>query len=161
MFPAHVWQREKRSIIPCLGSIKPPNFGRPPSIISEYLMPPSVVTDICFCRKNKNSVNRVHLGHLPPTIKPETHKGLKHVRECLHDTGATFAPKQVHSGSLSQLYICLHDTTTKCHAGAGHPSVNSLRFLYQGENFIPVRNLARVLCKHKTTTCFGVKSVCW
>ena len=30
---------------------------------------------------------------------------------CLHDTGATFALKQVHSGSLSWLYICLHDTT--------------------------------------------------
>ena len=34
------------------------------------------------------------------------------VRGCLHDTGATFAPEQVHSGSLSWLYICLHDTTT-------------------------------------------------
>ena len=34
------------------------------------------------------------------------------VRGCLHDTGATFAPERVHSGSLSRLYICLHDTTT-------------------------------------------------
>ena len=34
------------------------------------------------------------------------------LRECLHDTGATFAPERVHSGSLSWLYICLHDTTT-------------------------------------------------
>ena len=32
------------------------------------------------------------------------------VRGCLHDTGATFAPERVHSGSLSWLYICLHDT---------------------------------------------------
>ena len=31
------------------------------------------------------------------------------VRRCLHDTGATFAPERVHSGSLSWLYICLHD----------------------------------------------------
>ena len=30
---------------------------------------------------------------------------------CLHDTGATFALTQVHSGSLSWLYICLHNTT--------------------------------------------------
>ena len=37
-----------------------------------------------------------------------------HVREYLHDTRATFAPGRVHSGSLSLLYICLHDTTTKC-----------------------------------------------
>ena len=40
------------------------------------------------------------------------------LRGCLHDTGATFAPGRVHSGSLSWLYICLHDTTTKCYAGA-------------------------------------------
>ena len=36
-----------------------------------------------------------------------------YVRGCLHDTGATFAPERVLSGSLSWLYICLHDTTTK------------------------------------------------
>ena len=34
------------------------------------------------------------------------------LRGCLHDTGATFAPERVHSGSLSWLYICLDDTTT-------------------------------------------------
>ena len=43
------------------------------------------------------------------------------LRGCLHDTGATFAPAWVHSGSLSWLYICLHDTTTKCNAGVNHP----------------------------------------
>ena len=43
------------------------------------------------------------------------------LRGCLHDTGATFAPERVHSGSLSWLYICLHDTNTKCYAAAGHP----------------------------------------
>ena len=31
------------------------------------------------------------------------------VRGCLHDTRATFALERVHSGSLSWLYICLHD----------------------------------------------------
>ena len=81
-------------------------------------------------------------------------------RRCLHDTGATFPPKRVHSGSLSWLYICLHDTTTKCHAGASHPGVSSPRLLYRGENFTPVRNLATVSCKRETTTRFGVKSVC-
>ena len=43
---------------------------------------------------------------------------------CLQDTGATFAPGRVHSGSLSWLQICLHDTTTKCHAGASRPGVS-------------------------------------
>ena len=37
--------------------------------------------------------------------------------------GETFAPERVHSGSLSWLYNCLHDITTKCHTGASHPGV--------------------------------------
>ena len=49
---------------------------------------------------------------------------IKKLRGCLHDTGATFAPERGHSGSLSWLYICLHDTTTKCYAGASHPGVS-------------------------------------
>ena len=81
------------------------------------------------------------------------------LRGCLHDTGATFAPRRVHSGSLSWLYICLHDTTTKSHAGASRPGVSSLQLSHRGENFTPVRNLATVSCKHETTTRFGVKSV--
>ena len=44
-----------------------------------------------------------------------------YLRACLHYTGDTFASERVHSGSLSWLYICLHDTTKKCHAGASHP----------------------------------------
>ena len=83
-----------------------------------------------------------------------------HLGRCLHDTGATFSPERVHSGSLSWLYICLHDTTTKCHAGASHPGLSSPQLLYRGENFTPVRNLATVSCKRETTTRFGVKSVC-
>ena len=58
----------------------------------------------------------------------------------LYDTGATFAQEQVHSGSLSWLYLCLYDTTTKCHASASYPGVSSPRFLYRGENFTPIRN---------------------
>ena len=81
------------------------------------------------------------------------------LRGCLHDTGATFAPERVHSGSLSWLYICLQDTTTKCYAGVSHPGVSSPRFSHRGENFTPVRNLATVSCKRETTTHFGVKSV--
>lgn len=50
--PAHVWQRPVRSITPCLGSISPPSLGRPPSVVSGYLIPPSV-TDIRFCRKKR------------------------------------------------------------------------------------------------------------
>ena len=86
--------------------------------------------------------------------------GLFHIRGCLHDTGATFAPRRVHSGSLSWLYICLHDTATKSHPGESRPGVSSLRLSHRGENFTPVRNLATVSCKHETTrTPFGVKSV--
>ena len=84
----------------------------------------------------------------------------KKVRECLHDTGATFAPARVHPGSLSWFYICLHDTTTKCHAGTSHPGVSSAQLLYRGENFTPLRNFAKVSCKREMTTRFGVKSVC-
>ena len=82
------------------------------------------------------------------------------LRGCLHDTGATFVPERVLSGSLLWLYICLPDTTTKCHAGVSAPGVSSPRFLYRGENFTPVRNLATVSCKRETTTRLGVKSVC-
>ena len=82
------------------------------------------------------------------------------LRGCLPDTGATFAPERVHSGSLLWLYICLPDTTTKCHDGVSHPGVSSPRFLYRGENFTPVRNPGTVSCKRETTTRLGVKSVC-
>ena len=48
---------------------------------------------------------------------------------------ASVVPELVHSvrGSLPWLYICLHDTTKKCHAGVSSP-----RLLYWGENFTPV-----------------------
>ena len=82
------------------------------------------------------------------------------LRGCLHDTWAIFTPKRVHSGSLSWLYICLHDTTTKCYAGASHPGMSSLQLLYRGKNFTPVQKLAVVSCKRKTTTRFSVKLVC-
>ena len=85
---------------------------------------------------------------------------LEPLRGCLHDTGATFAPGQVHSGSLSWLYICLHDTTTKCHAGASRPGVSSPRLSHRGENFTSVRDYAMVSCKRKTSTRSGGKSVC-
>lgn len=52
--PAHVWHRPVRSMTPCLGSIRPPSFGRPPSVVSEYLMPPSV-TDILFWKTHHTS----------------------------------------------------------------------------------------------------------
>ena len=91
------------------------------------------------------------------TVRSQT--GTKE-RERLHDTGATFAPARVHSGSLSWVYICLHDTTTKCHAGTSHPGVSSPQLLNRGENFTPLRNFAKVSCKREMTTRFGVKSVC-
>ena len=39
----------------------------------------------------------------------------------------------VHSGSLSWLYICLHDTTTKFHAGMSHSSLHSTQLCCTGE----------------------------
>ena len=107
--------------------------------------------------KHRNTQN----GSKSTNHKSETMTFLKFcfLRGCLHDTGATFAPRRVHSGSLSWLYICLHDTTTKSHAGASRPGVSSLQLSHRGENFTPVRNLATVSCKHETTTRFGVKSV--
>ena len=67
---------------------------------------------------------------------------------------------RVHSGSLSWLYICLHDTITKCHAGTSHPGVSSPRLLYQSKNLTPVWNFTLVSCKCEMTTRLGDKSVC-
>ena len=52
-------------------------------------------------------------------------------------------------------------STIFVHAGASHPGVSSPPLLYRDENFTPGRNLATASCKRETTTCFGVKSVCW
>ena len=79
------------------------------------------------------------------------------LRGCLHDTRVTFAPARVHSGSLSWLYICVHNTITKCHAiASSHPEVSSFWLLYRSE----VKNFTMASCKREMTTCFGVKSVC-
>lgn len=71
MFPAHVWQRPVRSITPCLGSIRPPSLGRPPSVVSGYLIPPSV-TDIRFSSSGLRTPNctllMVRSGH---ALSPE------------------------------------------------------------------------------------------
>ena len=67
----------------------------------------------------------------------------------------------VHNGSLSWLYICLHDTTTKCHAGASHLGVSSPRFLHRSENFTPVRNLATVLTGSPDVVCVNILIFTW
>ena len=59
----------------------------------------------------------------------------------------------VHSGGSVPLCIGLHDT------GMSHTGASSPRLLYRGENFIPVRKLATVSCKRRTTTRLGMKSV--
>ena len=64
-----------------------------------------------------------------------------------------FTPVPFH-GSIF-VYMIPH----KFHAGASHPGASLPRFLYRGENFTTLRNLAKVSCKHETTTRFGVKSV--
>ena len=65
------------------------------------------------------------------------------LRGCLHDIGTTFIPARVHSGSLLWLCIRLHDTNTKCHAGANHTGASSPRFLCRSEIFIPHENSFR------------------
>ena len=41
-------------------------------------------------------------AQIPPAVQAnEVHGIVRVVRGCLHDTGATFAPGRVHSGSLS------------------------------------------------------------
>ena len=86
-------------------------------------------------------------------LKPQWERRTLTLRGCLHDTGATFAPERVHSGSLSWLYICLHDTTTKCYAGASHHGVSSPWFSHWGENFTPVRNLATTRYEMTQSSC--------
>ena len=45
----------------------------------------------------------------------------------LYDTGATFIPVRVYSGSLLWLRIRLHDTSTRSHNGASHTGGSSPR----------------------------------
>ena len=80
-------------------------------------------------------------------------RGSSDFRRCLHDVGATFIPAQVHSGSLLWLCIRLHDTNTKCHAGASHTGASSPRFLCRSEIFIPARKFIPVSCKRGTSDC--------
>ena len=76
------------------------------------------------------------------------------LRGCLHDIGATFIPARVHSGSLLSLSILLHDTNTKCHAGASHTGASSPRFLCRSEIFIRARKFIPVSCKRGMTVRF-------
>ena len=72
----------------------------------------------------------------------------------LHDTGATFIPARVHSGSLLWLCIRLHDTNTKCHSGASHTGASSPQFLCRSEIFISARKFISVSCKRGMTVRF-------
>ena len=78
---------------------------------------------------DRGFVNKAWLATLPRSIL-KAQSSVASRRPVQHDTGATFAPEWVHSGSLSWLYICLRYTTTKCRAGASHPGVSSPRLLY-------------------------------
>ena len=84
----------------------------------------------------------------------ERHFCTLHFWICLHDTGATFIPARVHSGSLLWLCIRLHDTKAKCHAGASHTGASSPRFLCRSEIFIPARKFIPVSCKRGMTVRF-------
>ena len=70
-------------------------------------------------------------------------------------TPGRLSPRSEFTPVPSHGSIFVYVIPAQIHAGASSP-----RFLYRGENFTPVRNLATVSCKHETTTRFGVKSVC-
>lgn len=57
---------------PCLGSIRPPSLGRPPSVVSGYLIPPSV-TDIRFWGEihhiYKFMLQQSAVDHLPTVLE--------------------------------------------------------------------------------------------
>ena len=64
-------------------------------------------------RQNQQNNNFACASRFLYISLPSLHEiSISRFRGCLHDTGATFASERVHSGSLSWLYICLHDTTT-------------------------------------------------
>ena len=50
--------------------------------------------------------------------------------------------------------IRLHDTNTKCHAGASHADASSPRFLSRSEIFIPARKFIPLSCKRGMTVRF-------
>ena len=87
----------------------------------------------------------------------ETHRFWVWSKGCLHDIGASFIPVRVHSSSLLWLCIRLHDTNTKCHAGASHTGAShtgashtgasSPRFLCRSEIFILAWKFIPVSCK--------------
>ena len=107
---------------------------------SPRVLRSSVVRASDRCRKGHrfNSCWGLRFFLCPVHVKCWSYysRGSFYWRAWLHDTGATFAPARVHSGSLSWLYICLHDTTTTCHAGASYPGVNSSRRLrYESQRY--------------------------
>lgn len=59
MLPAHVWHRAVLSMVPWRGSMSPPSLGRPPSVTSEYRIPPSV-TDMRRCYINYTLFESMH-----------------------------------------------------------------------------------------------------
>ena len=95
----------------------------------------------------------VTLRHQRTQVHDHTQQ-LSQARGCLHDIGATFIPARVHSGSLLLLCIRLHDTNTKCYAGASHTGASSPRFLCRSEIFIPARKFIPVSCKRGMTVRF-------
>ena len=92
---------------------------------------------------------------------------LPKLRGSLHDTGVTFLPGRVHSGSshsstfVYMIHVPPQNVMLARVAPAWvHPGVSSPQFSHRGENFTPVWDFATVSCKRETTTRFGVKSVC-
>ena len=112
-------------------------------------------------RQNQQNNNFACASRFLYISLPSLHEiSISRFRGCLHDTGATFASERVHSvPSHGSIFVYMIPPQISCWRES--PGASSPRFLYQGENFTPVRNLATVSCKHETTTRFGVKSVCW
>ena len=82
-------------------------------------------------------------------------------RGSLHDTGITFVPAQ--AGSLQfplmhgSTFVYMIYTTTKYHAGTSHPVCIQPSYVVLEQEF---HSGMKYVCKCKTSTHFGVKSVC-
>ena len=122
-------------------------FFKPPEHTKYYYLNSAPFTDLYNIYKGK--INRLLSGCFVTFIPPSCYlssvpsninisfSGLTTScitsGECLHDTGATFAPERVHSGSShGSIFVYMIPPQISCWR-------ESPRFLYRGENFTPVR----------------------
>ena len=126
---------------------------------SYHILTSSVIYDLLLNRRT--ATWNVKPGRIKVIRTGETVNGLATgqlewvLGGCLHDPGATLAPARVHSGSLSRLYICLHDTTTKQNVMPAqvtpawvHPAQVFLLWYIRGWSIFKRKYVARVRRGH-------------